>query len=149
MKFIKFEIESINAADSTSSFFFFKSHGEFLSKVECKFKRKNNFSIAAALSTIVKNVCIFCNSNTHTWLECKILTNEQKIYINWNCFRCFFEHLQSVFKVKIRPVKHVTILNIITYFAIKQNVKYSSKSRFRIKRRHSNNRKWDHYVIGP
>ena len=75
-------------------------------KVEyLKSKSGCNLSTAAALNTIVKKTCIFCNANNNTSLKCKKITKEQKIYElkkeGWY-YRCFYKHLQYSCKMNIQ-----------------------------------------------
>lgn len=108
MKFIKFEIESREAANAVSGLSL-KTHEVSRSKGQYQQNRnKTNIPTSATLNTVVKNVCIFCNSNWHTGLKCKVLTDEQKRFKlrkDGRCYRCMNNknHLISQCKVKIPP----------------------------------------------
>ncbi|GFY69282.1 DUF1758 domain-containing protein [Trichonephila inaurata madagascariensis] len=111
-KFIKFEIESRESANIALG------HSQEipensrypprnLSYQRQQSKFKHNFPSSSALTTIVKNVCIFCNSDTHTSIGCQIFSNEEKRYKlkkEGICYRCMtYKYLISQCKVKITP----------------------------------------------
>ena len=106
MKFIKFEIESREAANAISGLSV-KTQEMNRPKVEyLKNKSRSNLPTAAALNTIAKKACIFCYATNHNSIECKKFTPEQKRYKlkkEGRCYRCFYKHLQSACKVKIQP----------------------------------------------
>ncbi|KAF8785785.1 hypothetical protein HNY73_011290 [Argiope bruennichi] len=70
-------------------------------------KFKNKLLSSAALNTVIKNVCTFCKSDTHTALKCKTFSDKQKRYKlkkDGRCYRCMaYRHLISHCKVKIPP----------------------------------------------
>lgn len=78
MNFIKFEIESREAAKAVTALS--REPNEKVEYSRNKPKYKINTSNAAILNTIAKKACIFCNSNFYNGLECKKLTHEQKRY---------------------------------------------------------------------
>ncbi|GFY42724.1 DUF1758 domain-containing protein [Trichonephila inaurata madagascariensis] len=85
MKFIKFEIESresVNIALLHSQKILENSRypPRNLSCQRQQPKFKDKFPSSSALTTVVKNVCIFCNSDTHTLIRCQIFSNEEKRY---------------------------------------------------------------------
>ncbi|GFQ65269.1 integrase catalytic domain-containing protein [Trichonephila clavata] len=83
MKFIKFEIESRESANIASTRAFTENSRYLprnLSYQPQQPKLKNNFPSSSALTTVVRNVCIFCNSDTHTSIGCQIFSNEEKRY---------------------------------------------------------------------
>ncbi|GBM10744.1 hypothetical protein AVEN_129-1 [Araneus ventricosus] len=83
IKFIKFEIESQESANIVTGHTHKVSESRQFwrnSSYHGQPKIKPNAPSSAALNTVVKNVCIFCNCDTHPALKCNFLTNEQKRY---------------------------------------------------------------------
>ncbi|GBO18374.1 hypothetical protein AVEN_130645-1 [Araneus ventricosus] len=110
IKFIKFEIESRESANIVTGHTHKVSESRQFSRNSSYHgqpKIKPNAPSSAALNTVVKNVCIFCNCDTHPTLKCNFLTNEQKHYKlkkEGLCYRCMMhKHLMSKCQVKISP----------------------------------------------
>ncbi|GFV77601.1 uncharacterized protein TNCV_616211 [Trichonephila clavipes] len=83
MKFIKFEIESRESANIALGLsqeipesFRYPPRNVSYQRQQPKFK--HNFPSSSALTTVIKHVCIFCNSDTHTSIGCQIFSNEEK-----------------------------------------------------------------------
>ncbi|PRD28639.1 UNVERIFIED_CONTAM: hypothetical protein NCL1_31766 [Trichonephila clavipes] len=101
MKFIKFEIESRESANIAlrlsleipESFRYPPRNVSYQRQP----KFKHNFPSSSALTTVIKNVCIFCNSDTHTSIGCQIFSNEEKrekLKKEGRCYRCMiYKHL--------------------------------------------------------
>lgn len=108
MKFIKFEIESREAANAVSGLTFKPQESVRPKNEYRKPTNRNYFPTSAALNTIsIKNVCMFCKSNSHASLKCKQITDEQKRYKlkkEGRCYRCLLnKHMISQCNVKIQP----------------------------------------------
>ncbi|GFR33477.1 DUF1758 domain-containing protein [Trichonephila clavata] len=132
MKFIKFEIESRESANIALG------HSQKIPENSRYLQRnlsyqpqqpkfKNNFPSSSALTTVVRNVCIFCNSDTHTSIGCQIFSNEEKRYKlkkEGRCYRCMtYKHLISQCKVKITPCETCQSLNHNSLFCPKTKIK--------------------------
>ncbi|GFY66940.1 uncharacterized protein TNIN_13111 [Trichonephila inaurata madagascariensis] len=110
MKFIKFEIESRELANIALG----HSQGipensryppRNLSYQRQQFKFKHNFPSSSALTTVVKNVCIFYNSDTHTSIGCQIFSNEEKrnkLKKEGRCYRCMTYKNIEYFTMKVK-----------------------------------------------
>ncbi|GFV96568.1 DUF1758 domain-containing protein [Trichonephila clavipes] len=110
MKLIKFEIESRESANIALGHSQkipensrYPPRNSSYQRQQPKFK--HNIPSSSALTTVIKNVCIFCNSDTPTSIGCQIFSNEEKRYKlkkEGRCYRCMtYRHLISECKVKI------------------------------------------------
>ncbi|GFY32860.1 uncharacterized protein TNCV_4024841 [Trichonephila clavipes] len=85
MKFIKFEIESHESANiALGRSQKIPENSRYpprnLSYQRQQPKVKHNFPSSSALTTVIKNVSIICNSDTHTSIRSQIFSNEEKRY---------------------------------------------------------------------
>ncbi|GFT98870.1 DUF1758 domain-containing protein [Trichonephila clavipes] len=112
MKFIKFEIESCKSANIALGHSQKIPENSRYPPRNLSYQRqqpqfKHNPPSSSALTTVIKNVCIFCNSDTHTSIGCQIFSNEEKCYKlkrEGRCYRCMtYRHFISQCKVKIAP----------------------------------------------
>ncbi|GFX46598.1 DUF1758 domain-containing protein [Trichonephila clavipes] len=132
MKFIKFEIESRESANIALG------HSQKipensrypprnLSNQRQQPKFKHNIPSSSALTTVIKNVCIFCNSDPHTSIGCQIFSNEEKRYKLKKAGRCYqcmtYRHLISQCKVKITPCETCQSLQHNSLFCPKSKTK--------------------------
>ncbi|GFT85138.1 DUF1758 domain-containing protein [Trichonephila clavipes] len=130
MKVIKFEIESRESANIALG------HSQKipensrypprnLSYQRQQPKFKHNIPSYSALTTVIKNVCIFCNSDTPTSIGCQIFSNEEKRYKlkkEGRYYRCMtYRHLISQCKVKITPCE--------TYQSLQHNSLFCPKTK--------------------
>ncbi|KAF8795504.1 hypothetical protein HNY73_003348 [Argiope bruennichi] len=91
---------------------------------------KNKWPSSAALNTVVKNACTFCNSDAHTALKCKHFSDKQKRYKlkkDGRSYRCMaYRHLISQCKVKIPPCETCQSLQHNSLFCPKNKIESSS-----------------------
>ncbi|XP_055951561.1 uncharacterized protein LOC129987626 [Argiope bruennichi] len=134
IKFIKFEIESRESANIATG------HSQKVPEIprypsrnsvyHGHTKFKNKLPSSAALNTVVKNVCAFCNSDTHTALKCKNLSDGQKRYKlkkEGRCYRCMaHRHIISQCKAKIPPCETCQSFQHNSLFCPKNKIESSS-----------------------
>ncbi|GFY21462.1 DUF1758 domain-containing protein [Trichonephila clavipes] len=89
----------------------------------------NNLTLpsSSALTTVIKNVCIFCNSDAHTSIGCQIFSNEEKRFKlkkEGRCYMCMtYRRLISQCKVKIIPCETCQSLQHNSLFCPKTKTK--------------------------
>ncbi|GFT36582.1 DUF1758 domain-containing protein [Trichonephila clavipes] len=132
MKFIKFEIESRESANIALGHSQKIAENSRYPPRNLSYQRqqpkfKHNIPSYSALTTVIKNVCIFCNSDTHTSIGCQIFSNEEKRYKlkkEGRCYRCMtYKNLISQCKVKITPCETCQSLQHNSLFCLKTKTK--------------------------